>query len=128
MSPSIESLTTATLSMALDAASLRQQVIAANIANAGRPDYVARKLSFEAQLANAPFGPMGATSGPLPPAAVDLRARLEPDLTPDGQVKPVQLDVEVAAMAQNALHYQALIKGLSKHMAIMASAVTEGKR
>ena len=45
-----------------------------------------------------------------------------------GLPQAVQLDSEVAQMAQNAVHYQALLKGLSKHMGILASAVSEGKR
>jgi flagellar basal-body rod protein FlgB len=127
MNLTIESLTTASLSMALDAASLRQQVIAANIANAGRPGYVARKVSFEAQFADVSRALSGIDSG-RSPGLPDLQVRIEADQAPDGQAEPVQLDVQVSALAQNALHYQALVKGLSKHMAILASAATEGKR
>jgi flagellar basal-body rod protein FlgB len=124
MTANVEALTTATLSLALDAATLRQQVIAANIANVGTVGYVPRRVSFEAQLASALNGssPSGATSSFAP------LMRVEPDLGSDGQPRPLQLDQEVAALAQNNLHYQALVKGLNQHLSLMTSAVTEGKR
>jgi flagellar basal-body rod protein FlgB len=124
----IESLTTSILSTALDAASLRQQVIAANIANASRSDYVAQRASFEATfdgLASTSFSP----ASDRPSArSVDLHMRVQPDIASDGTRRPVQLDVEVAALTQNTVHYEALIKGLSKYMSVMASAVSDGKR
>jgi flagellar basal-body rod protein FlgB len=127
MDTNIEAITTAALSMALDAASLRQQVIAANIANAGRADYVARRVSFEAQFADMARG-LSDTGGGASASPIELHMRIAPDLAPDGRAHSVQLDEQVGAMAQNTLHYQALLKGLSKHLALMASAVTEGKR
>ena len=124
---SIESLTTATVSMALDAASLRQQVIAANIANAGRPDFEAQRVSFEATLSGLQHPSSAGSSAPASPAFA-LRAQLSPDLGSDGVPHAVALDSEVGALAQNTLHYQALVRGLSKYMSVMASAVSEGKR
>ena len=40
----------------------------------------------------------------------------------------VRLDSEVAAMAQNGAHYQTLLKALNRHLSVLASAVSEGKR
>lgn len=124
----IESVTTSILSSALDAASLRQQVIAANIANASRADYVAQRASFEATFSG--LSPGSASSGFARSMAgnVDLRMRVEPDLAADGARHPVQLDAEVASLTQNTVHYEALIKGLSKYMSVLASAVSDGKR
>jgi len=122
----IESLTTAAVSTALDAASLRQQVLAANIANAGRSDYAAQRVSFEATLAAAAQGRTGAGAGPSAP--FDLRMRVEPDLLADGTPRPIRLDEEVGSLAQNSMHYQALVKGLTKYLSLMATAVSEGKR
>jgi flagellar basal-body rod protein FlgB len=31
-------------------------------------------------------------------------------------------------LAQNAVHYQSLLKALDKHLAIMSAAVNEGRR
>jgi flagellar basal-body rod protein FlgB len=122
----IESLTTALVSTALDAASVRQQVIASNIANAGRADYVTQRVSFEATLAAAErTGQLDAgRAEPL----FDLRTRIEPDRLADGSARPIQLDQEVGALAQNSMHYQALVRGLSKYLSLMATAVGDGKR
>jgi flagellar basal-body rod protein FlgB len=40
----------------------------------------------------------------------------------------VLLDVEVANMAQNAVNYQILARGLSRYYSIMSSAVSDGKK
>lgn len=123
-----EALTVAALSSALDAASLRQQVIAANIANAGRSDYAAQRVSFEATFAEQAARIGAARPGRDPRPPIELRMRVEPDLGADGRARPIQLDSEVAALAQNSTHYQALVRGLNRYLAVMASAVSEGKR
>jgi flagellar basal-body rod protein FlgB len=123
----IESITTAALGLALDAASQRQQVIAANIANANTVGYVPQRLSFEDQLDDVR---RGLQSGKKLDAYA--LAAMQPHLTPvvdgSGQAEKVQLDQEVAALSQNSVQYQALIKGLNRHMSILNIAVTDGKR
>ena len=39
----------------------------------------------------------------------------------------VQVDTEIALMASNATHYQALAQGVSRHLALYATALNEGK-
>ena len=123
---SLEPLTTAVLSTALDAASLRQQVISANIANAGRSDYAAQRATFEATIGG--LLQADASRGSSRTSPVELRMNVEPDIDADGNTHAVQLDAEMGALAQNSVHYQALVRGLNKYMSVMASAVTEGKR
>ena len=117
----IEAVTTASLALALDAAAMRQQVIAANIANADVQGYAARGVSFEAVV-----------EGGLGRGADALRTHLQPHIAPmrgeDGLPMPVQLDTEMAALSQNQLQYQALVKGLNKHLAVLSLAVSDGKR
>ena len=130
MSEGLESVTRSSLSWALDVAALRHQVIAQNIANASADNYARQRVDFDAQMRAAR-------------SQLDDRGRLESaDLTPviagntpvqtvmgpNGDPAPVQLDIEVADMAQNAVHYQALLKGLSRHMGILSLAVSDGKR
>ncbi len=114
--PSVEHITTRALSTALDAAGMRHRVIASNIANASTPGYAPQRVSFEAELSAAAHG------GPV------LTARMEPAPMSAGLTAGVQLDVEVAALAQNTMHQQLLMKALQRHMAMLATAVTEGKR
>lgn len=113
---SIEALTLPALSTAMDAAVIRQQVIANNIANANTEGFRPQRVSFAMALDAA-----GAAEGS------QVSARLEPQvsLTSDGAVR---LDSEVAAMAQNGAHYQALLKALNRHLSVLASAVSDGKR
>lgn len=124
MSPQgIEALTVPTLSLALDAAVMRQQVIAHNIANAHTAGYIPQRVSFEAALDTA-----AADAGRSDSAgALSLEPRFEAVAGPsvDGAVR---LDGEMAAMSQNSAHYQALLKALNRHLSVLASAVSEGKR
>ena len=53
MTDGIEAVTRSALALALDAAAMRQQAIATNIANANVIDYVPQRVNFEAQLADA---------------------------------------------------------------------------
>ncbi len=128
MTEGIEAITTAALGLALDAASLRQQALAANVANASSVDYVPLTVNFEAQLEDArraleAQGRLDATS------LAGVRPRLEPvPLDGAGLPPKVQLDVEVAKLSANAVHYQALVKALSRHYALLSAAVSEGKR
>ena len=127
MSNSIESITTAALSLALDAAAARQQVIANNIANANTEAYVPQALDFEGQLEQARRALR--EHGRLDAAALDsMKLKPQAVLRTDGQPARVELDVEVGNMARNAVQYQALVKGLSRHLAMLSSAATEGKK
>jgi flagellar basal-body rod protein FlgB len=122
MSLSIESLTSKSLIAALDAASLRQQVIATNIANVNTDGYVAQNVTFESRLAEA-AAQLDSTEAPL-----ELHARIAPHIGADGLAHAVRLDDEVAQLSQNQVHYQALLKGINKHLGLIFSAATEGKR
>lgn len=128
MTEGTEAVTASALALALDAASLRQQAYAANIANAGAPGFVPLRVSFEAELeqARTSLAWRGRLDGG------DL-AGVEPSLEEaprDGRglLPQVQLDVEVASMSQNAAQYQTLLKALARHYALLAAAVGDGKR
>lgn len=94
----------------------RQQVLASNIANADTPHYKARDIDFRASLQAA----SGGTSGPLAlvrtaprhlpagggaPAGTRLQYRTETQSSVDGNT--VDMDVERAAFAENAIQYEA---------------------
>lgn len=99
----------------LSALQAKASTIGNNIANASTPGFHAQRVSFEVV--------MDAAAGDGSP----LTARLEPQvgLSVDGAVR---LDSEVAAMAQNGAHYQALLKALNRHLSVLTSAVNDGKR
>jgi flagellar basal-body rod protein FlgB len=123
----IEALTTASLSLALDAATLRQQAIASNIANADVAGYQALEVAFESQLTQAREslqrqGSVDAFS------LADVQLKMTPMASTSNVPASIKLDAEVAKLAQNTLHYQALIKGLNRHFSLLSSAISEGKK
>ncbi|WP_240324582.1 flagellar basal body rod protein FlgB [Trinickia diaoshuihuensis] len=121
----MEAITSAALGLALDAASLRQQVIAANIANAQTDGYVPLDVDFDRQLADARR--TWANSGSVDAASLrDVAPRLVRAAAPDAA--HAGLDMQVAALAQNGVHFQTLLKALSKHYALLEEAVSDGKK
>ena len=120
MSQSIEAVTTASLSLALDAATMRQQVIAANIANANVQGYTAKTVSFDAVMANAFTDAQG-------PGSTVLDAHISPRLDADGRPHAVQIDSEMAELSLNQLQYQALVSGLNKQLSVLSVAIADGK-
>lgn len=127
MTTGIEAMTTASLSLALDAASLRHQAIAANIANIKTQGYVPQRVNFEAQLASAQHS-LHEQGSIAPQDLIGVGAHLESALNAAGQPVVLQLDGLVAQMAQNAVQYQALVKGLTRHMSLLMSAASDGKK
>ena len=127
MTDGIETVTRSVLALALDAASLRQQAISANIANANTSGYVPQRVSFEDQLVDARRG-MAQTGRVDAFALGDVRPRMESVVDSQGVPAQVQLDMEAADMARNAVQYQALVKGLSRHFAILSMAAGDGRK
>jgi flagellar basal-body rod protein FlgB len=123
----IEALTTSALSTALESASRRHAAIAANVANANVEGYVPLRMSFEAHLAEA--AAVLRDKGVLDPAAIEtLRGELEPSLDAAGEPAKVQLDAEMGELARNAVQFQALAQGLSRHLGLLALAASDGRR
>jgi flagellar basal-body rod protein FlgB len=105
---------------ALNLRSRRQEVLAANLANADTPHYKARDIDFAAALRSAMgssaaslamsrtsaghFGGGSAASAAAP--GLQFRAAVQPSL--DGN--SVDPDVERAHFAENAVHYQFLLE------------------
>lgn len=113
---SIEQVTTRALTLALDAASVRHRVIASNIANVNTPGFAPQRVSFEA-LVDGKHAAGG-----------ELRAQMEPASRGASLGGGVSVDAEVAALAENTLHQQVLLRALQRHLGLLAIAVNEGKR
>lgn len=127
MTLNIEALTTAALSAAMEGAMRRQAVIAGNIANANAPGYAALRVSFDAQVAEARTALR--ERGLLDASAIDsLRGQVETVPGPGGAGAQVQVDVEMAELTRNAVQFQALAQGLSRHLAIQAMAAADGRK
>jgi flagellar basal-body rod protein FlgB len=124
----IDAATMGILRLALDAASLRHRVIAHNVANANTDGFAPLRVSFEDQ-----FDAVRSALARPEPVERSLLEGLRPVISQDppldaGANARVELDMEIAKLAQNTVHYQALLRGTAKHLSILGIAVTEGKR
>jgi flagellar basal-body rod protein FlgB len=114
--------------LALDAAWLRQQVIANNIANVNTPGFSAKRVSFEEHLTKFLLA-----SGQLnEPAFAQQVDSLRKYINEGHAVEPaasgtVQLDQEMIHLTENVLRYQALLDALAKRGSIIRMAINEGK-
>ena len=127
--PHIETTTIEAVSLALDAASLRHQAIASNIANANTPNYRPARVSFEERLGTVRAALKGGHGvDPKMLAGSHARIELEPAATPGAAAPQVAIDEQVAKLSENAVHYQALLRALNKQFAILGMAINEGKR
>jgi len=118
---------------ALSLRAARQELLASNIANADTPNYKARDIDFASALRNAMSGtstelpvvqtsPMhleGRTGGSVLGAPVMYRKPVQPSA--DGNT--VDMDVERAQSADNALRYEASVRFVSEQMKSMISAI-----
>lgn len=122
-----ESITTAVLGLALDAASRRHQVIAGNIANADAAGYVPMRLRFveEMELLQREWQPGERLNASALPA---FQTRIEAVAQNPSISSQVRLDQEMAEMSTNAVQYQALVRALNRHLSILSSAAADGKR
>lgn len=115
---------------------MRQEVIAANIANADTPGYKAKRVDFEAALARALD-----VDGHLSMHSSDRRHfnvgsggfdNLQPEIyeDPNGIVSEdgntVDRDAELARMAENKILFDASVQLLNKKLGLKRYAITSG--
>ncbi|WP_045095942.1 flagellar basal body protein [Legionella fallonii] len=98
------------VSLALDAALMRQTAIANNIANANTTNYQTLEVNFEQQIQDLPL---------------NLNQQELDSVHPHYQVSEHQstIDEQMVLNVQNMTHYRALIKGLNQKLAIMKLAL-----
>lgn len=121
------------VSQAMNLRSQRHQVLASNIANADTPHYKARDFNFETAMQNAMAGRMdaggialaqtsaGHIAGGSGSGAAAVQYRKETQSAVDGNT--VDMDVERAQIAENAMQYQILTQLISDKFKGMRSAL-----
>ena len=125
------------LTTALNFREMRQKLISSNVANANTPGFKAKKMDFEEALARALD-----VDGQLQMNATDGRHfdvgnggfnNLEPEVyeNPNGIVSEdgntVDVEAEMAMMAENKLMYDTLVQLINKKMGIMKYAINSEK-
>lgn len=118
---------------ALSLRAARQELLASNIANADTPNYKAKDINFASALQSALSGSaeklavaqtssqhlQGATGGSIMGAPVLYR---HPD-QPSADGNTVDMDVERAQFADNALRYEASVKFMSDDIKELIQAI-----
>src|SRR5688572_26011022 len=104
----------------------RQQLIASNIANADTPGYKARDIDFAQALRNAEAAQAkgqqpGARKPDGTPASADLLYRSAVQRSVDGNT--VDLDVERAQIAENAVRYEGQLNFNNSRIKTMLAAI-----
>lgn len=128
--------TTNSLGAAINFRQLKQEVGSSNIANAETPGYKAKKMDFEQALSRAVdingLGKMSvdhedhyAVNGNSI-ANVTADVYENPDVTVTNDGNTVDLEREMAEMAENTIMYRAAIQLINKKLAGLAYAATEG--
>lgn len=101
----------------MDASTLRQRVVAENLANADTPGYRARAVRFDASVERAVRGGDLEAARGARPEVVDREGRL------NANGNDVNVDQEIGELNRNALAYQTLIAVTLMKRAQMRSAV-----
>lgn len=126
------------LEKSLDASLLRNEVTAQNIANVDTPNYKKRTVKFEEYLANAlndssfkgfktdsrhidiGGGNIDSVSAKVTQDYKELSTRL------DGN--NVDIEAEMAAMAQNTIQYNTLVQSINSGFNRLKSTISEGRK
>jgi flagellar basal-body rod protein FlgB len=107
-------------SEALKLRAQRQQLLAANIANADTPNYKAVDFDFARALEDATRKTVSASkAGPSSP--INVRERAEGKQSLDGNT--VDMDTERVQFADNALRYEATLRFINGKLRTLLSAI-----
>ena len=128
------------LSRAMTAASMRQEVVANNIANVNTPNYRKKNVEFEDLLAREIYGektPEGKLQMvqthskhlPYKPREIHATPTLVEDNTTIMRVDDnnVDVDIEMATLAKNQIYYNSLATQLGGYVQKIRNAITSGQ-
>ena len=128
------------LPRAMTAASIRQEVIANNIANVNTPNYRKSVVEFEELLAREIYGeePDGKLDMvrthdkhlPFKPLDFHAEPTILQDTTHTMRVdgNNVDIDIEMATLAKNQLYYNAMVAEFGGHVTRIKNAITSGQQ
>ena len=117
---------------ALDAAALRQRVIASNLANADTPGYKSQEVAFEEMLTTAEEKlrmtrtQPGHLSGAKPPGVPAPVVRPRDGDPGAGGVNDVSPEREMTELTQNTIHFQAVAQLVANRYRGIRDAIRPG--
>ncbi len=118
--------------LSLDASALRQKAIANNIANVNTPGYKRIEVSFESELRKAlnPQQLLGAQTnanhmsiGRPTMDHIQPQAYRPNEPTQPGQINNVDIDMEMAKLAENQILFNAGVKFLTERTGTLRAAI-----
>lgn len=109
------------LERGLEASSLRQRVLSHNIANINTPGFKRARVEFEEHLAKAVEAEQSVDA-----VAPELVVETESLGRPDGN--NVDIELEMAQLAENQIWYAALTRQLSDHFSRLRMVISDGRR
>ncbi len=127
---------TAILEKALDAAWMKNEVIANNIANVNTPGFKKSNVRFEDQMASAASEfQLGSTqkNSKFLPIGNDIKSVESPEIMQESFTSVrkdgnnVDVDVEMAELAKNTIKFNAIISQLSRQFSNLKDAIKEGR-
>ena len=121
----LSTVTSSTVGVALDALSLRQQLIAANLANANSAQSSVYRVSFEdalrRELEHSASQPASEVLGKLSELRRNLNAGAYITESPS---TGVEIDQEMIQLNETVIRYQALIQGIGKYSSLARMAIS----
>lgn len=124
------------LSRSMDAASLRQRIIADNIANVDTPNYKSKGVSFEQELQDALDDSSTFEGTRTDPRHIPIGGKRLLDVNPTIYTNPgvmqnngnnVDIDTEMTNMAKNQIWYNALVQQTNQYYQTMQKVISGGK-
>lgn len=125
------------ISHALDAAAMRQRVIADNIANVDTPRYKSKGVAFEHELKKAMEAKSSFVGFKTDPKHISIGGNSRAtSIAPQVFVRPgiiqnhlnnVDVDAEMTNMVKNQIWYNALIDQTNSHFNGLKKAISGGK-
>jgi len=123
--------TMGTLGRSLDVRTARQRVISSNVANAETPNYTAKDLPFqkilEKSVENSAAIPLSKTHPRHFPEPAVLTSDWSAEVETQPGAEGVNIDQEMAKLAENNLMFQAGVQSLVKKIEALKMTISEGR-
>ena len=114
------------IGLALNAAGLRQQVLANNLANVNTPGFKRSDVNFDEKLTKALEAASDGSAADLD----SLTPTVEPDNVTTMRIdgNNVDVDIEMSDLAENNIRYNALVQLAAKHLNQLQYIISDGRR
>ena len=114
------------LQIALRGLSLRQRVIANNVANVDTPGFKASEVHFETQLRRALASRQQSPAAALAEVSPTVEQLTGTTIRADGN--NVDIERELLLLTETSLRYGAVARTLSGRLALLQTILTDGRR